>query len=74
MSLSIFSVRNQWHKNGIDRYMKEYGGLQRSQIVLSVRRLTIVLESKEGSFPTNFTIFVSKCSTESISKAPTSPI
>ena len=34
MSLSIFSVRNQWHKNGIDRYMQEYGGLQRSQIVL----------------------------------------
>ena len=29
MSLSIFSVRNQWHKNGIDRAMKEYGGLQR---------------------------------------------
>ena len=74
MSLSIFSVRNQWHKNGIDRVMKEYGGLQRSQIVLLARRLTTPLESKGGFFLTNFTTFVSKCSTESISKAPMWPI
>lgn len=74
MSLSLFAARNKWHKNGIDLTTKEYGGLQKWPIQSLVRKDMILLESKEGYFLTNFTTFVSKCSTESISKAPMWPI
>lgn len=74
MSLSLFALRNKWHKNGTRDLNKESGGLQKLLIVLLVKKPMIRLESNEECFQTNFTIFVNKCSTESILRAQISRI
>ena len=56
MSLSIFAVKNQWHKNGRISTMQVSGGSPKCLTGPSASKPTTPSESPEGFSPTNSTI------------------
>ena len=55
MSLSLFAVRNQWHKNGNHLIIKESGGSPKSSIASLEKIATTPFESPGESSQTSFT-------------------
>lgn len=73
MSLSFFSVRNQWHKNGKTEATQASGGSLRSPTASWASRPMTPSGFKDASFLTNFTISDNKCCIEPTLKAQMSP-
>lgn len=74
MSLSLFAVKNQWHKNGKAETSQVFGGSPKCSTASWARKDTTKFEWPAGSGKTNSTTSGSTSSTAASSKAPTWPV